>query len=166
LDQDYLEIKLSEQARSREDVAERFWKKVAKAGPNDCWLWTAGKANHRYGGFRIGRKNLGAHRVAFALTNRLDPDKDVLHKCDVPACCNPAHLYAGTDSDNQQDAYSRGRQVPPRGEQNGQAKLTQAKADEIRRLYAETDLTQWKIARIFGVTAETIWLIVNRKTWV
>ena len=162
MDQKHLEIKLSEQ-----DV-ERFWKKVAKAGPDECWLWMAGKRKQSrgYGGFRIGGKVILAHRVAFILSNRLEPGQDVLHKCDMPPCCNPRHLYAGTQNDNMHDAVSKGRLVTKRGEESPHAKVTQAQVDEIRRLYAEAHLTQRDIARMFRISYPNIWHIVHRKTWV
>jgi hypothetical protein len=37
----------------------------------------------------------------------------VLHHCDNPPCCNPLHLYAGTQRQNIHDAIARGRFSPP-----------------------------------------------------
>jgi len=51
-----------------------------------------------------------AHRVAWTVTNGLIPKKmNVLHHCDVPSCCNPAHLFLGSQKDNVQDMMSKGR---------------------------------------------------------
>jgi hypothetical protein len=40
----------------------------------------------------------------------------VMHSCDNPPCCNPAHLSAGTVRDNALDMIAKGRANPPRGE--------------------------------------------------
>ena len=95
-------------------LAERFWEKVAKAGPDDCWLWTASKTRDGYGQIARDRaqgRPLSAHRVAYALAHGLDPlTMEVVvvrHKCDVPACVNPAHLEPGTHADNAQDRRRR-----------------------------------------------------------
>lgn len=43
-------------------------------------------------------------------TKRVDGDGPfVLHTCDNPPCCNPAHLYRGTALDNARDRDTRGR---------------------------------------------------------
>lgn len=80
-------------------------------GDNSCWLWT-GKSKHRFGyGFinNGGRVEL-THRVAWTLANgEIPAGLQVLHSCDVPSCCNPAHLFIGTASDNVQDMVSKGR---------------------------------------------------------
>jgi hypothetical protein len=148
------------------DVAERFWKKVAKAGPDDCWLWTSAKISRGYGKFTIGKKTFAAHRLAFALINSLNPDIYVLHKCDVPLCCNPNHLYAGTNGDNQRDAWARGRQPSRRGAKHPCAKLTESDVAQIRLLYAETELFQRDLAKMYGINQANVSEIVNRKIWI
>lgn len=85
-------------------LAERFWQKVAVAGPDECWLWTS-NTNGRYGTFAMdGRTRTGAHRVSFLLHHGPIPDGlYVLHSCAVPRCVNPAHLRAGTQVENMAD---------------------------------------------------------------
>lgn len=91
-------------------LEKRFWSKVAKLGDNECWEWQAGKS-YGYGAFFIDGNNTAAHRVAWKLHNQCDiPEgKRILHKCDNPGCCNPKHLYCGTQSDNMQDVAIRER---------------------------------------------------------
>lgn len=88
---------------------KRFWDKVDKSGK--CWLWIAARRNN-YGAFKLNGKVLGAHVVAYTLTN--GPIEDglvVCHSCDNPPCVNPSHLWLGTYSDNAKDAVTKGRMV-------------------------------------------------------
>lgn len=89
---------------------ERFWAKVDKAGPDDCWLWTGGKggtAKHVYGIFRLsaGGKTYCAHRFAYELTHGEIPDGmevDHRHTCSK-LCVNPAHLRLATGKQNKEN---------------------------------------------------------------
>jgi hypothetical protein len=54
----------------------------------------------------------------------------VLHRCDHPACVNPAHLFLGTQKDNMQDAKSKNRTT--QGRRNAMAKLTSEDVLAIR----------------------------------
>jgi hypothetical protein len=95
---------------SPEQVA-RFWKKVSTTqGSRDCWLWMGAKKQYGYGMCNINDKTYLAHRIAYTLACGPIPDGLlVCHKCDTPACCNPAHLFVGTDSDNVEDMMRKGR---------------------------------------------------------
>lgn len=95
----------------------RFWAKVAVAGPDECWEWTASKTQHGYGQIMVTaspRKITRAHRAAWVLTCGPVPDGMVVcHRCDNPGCCNPAHLFVGTQLDNIADMVAKGRNVVP-----------------------------------------------------
>lgn len=97
-------------------LEERFWEKVDRRGPDDCWLWTA-SLSAGYGQIGLGGKDGGnghAHRVAWELSRGPIPvGLNVLHRCDVPACCNPRHLFLGTLRDNTVDMYAKGRAAGP-----------------------------------------------------
>lgn len=97
---------------SRTVIESRFWKRVDKAGPDECWPWTAARMPKGYGCMGVGKGVMEyAHRLAFWLVHGEIPDgKFILHHCDNPPCVNPAHLYAGTHQDNMNDMKSRGRQ--------------------------------------------------------
>lgn len=92
-------------------IEQRFWDKVDRRGPQDCWEWTAAKDARGYG--RVGSKRPRtelAHRVAYRLTKGEIPSGMlVCHSCDNPPCCNPEHLFVGTDADNNKDMHTKGR---------------------------------------------------------
>lgn len=98
-------------------VAERFWEKVAKAGPDDCWLWTDFCDRDGYGRFRHSPwRTMRAHRIAWMLANgvQIDAGIFVCHTCDNPSCVNPAHLWLGTCGDNARDMAAKGRAAAQR----------------------------------------------------
>lgn len=93
-------------------LAQRFYGYVNRGAPDECWMWTGGRANG-YGAMSVGSLVVKAHRVAFLLANGYMPVDDVLHSCDVPLCCNPAHLREGTHQQNMDDMAERGRRKGP-----------------------------------------------------
>ena len=76
----------------------------------------------------------GAHQVAWYLHTGVWPDKFVLHTCDNRKCCNPAHLFLGTQKENREDCKAKGRVA--RGPSHGMSKLSTAEVEEIRTLRA------------------------------
>lgn len=100
-----------------------------------------------------------AHRVAWVLANGdLPSDKMVLHKCDVPRCINPDHLFLGTAMDNSRDMVSKGRHAWRQGTR--WQKLNATDGERICDLRA-SGCTQQQIADWFGVSRPLISLILN-----
>lgn len=93
-------------------IEERFWEKVDKRGPGECWPWIASKSRG-YGEFFVTpeRGKVMAHSFVVELTTGIPcpPGKEGCHKCDNPPCCNPDHIYYGTRKQNVADAMKRGR---------------------------------------------------------
>lgn len=143
---------------------ERFWSRVQINEPGECWWWQTCRTQTGYGKTWFRNELWYAHRVAWTLTYGEIPEGlCVCHQCDEPGCVNPYHLFLGTDADNVADMIAKERQA--RGEQNGSAKLTESEVLEIRGLWAETELLQREIAKLFGVKRQTIGDIVNGRTW-
>lgn len=94
-----------------EDDLKRFWSKVTKGKPNECWVWHG--ANVRgYGQFWFRGKKARASRASWSIHfGEIKNGLWVLHKCDNPPCVNPKHLFLGTRSDNMLDCFKKGRKV-------------------------------------------------------
>ena len=85
-------------------VEKRFWAKVEKKGPDECWLWTA-STREGYGclgTYRQGRKFIdGAHRISYEIhVGPIPENKLVDHRCRVRLCVNPKHLQLATRKEN------------------------------------------------------------------
>lgn len=142
---------------------KRFWSKV-RITPG-CWLWLAYRNGDGYGQFRLDGTVQGAHRVSWVIAyGDIPPGQQVLHKCDVPACVNPGHLFLGTGADNTADMIAKGRDyrgVPAFGVDRPNAKLTEAQVLAIRK-----DLRpQSKIATDYGVGQSYISRIKRGQRW-
>lgn len=145
--------------------AERFWARVECGAEDECWEWTEGRWHFGHGRVRFDGRQERAHRVAWRLAHeRPIPDGlCVLHRCDNPPCCNPVHLFLGTQGDNMADMARKGRSM--HSERNHRGKLTAKQVTEIRKLYAVGDVSQKELAARYGVTQPSIGAILLGKTW-
>jgi hypothetical protein len=135
----------------------RFWEKVVKGGPDDCWNWVGGMRG-AYGEFVFrGRVRVATH-VAWLIAHGTLPTLWVLHTCDNRACVNPAHLFEGTCLDNHRDMWKKGRAAPQVRKDWG------AWGKGIRRLHAQ-GATKAHLARVYHVAESLIYAIVYRKLW-
>jgi hypothetical protein len=95
-------------------VHVQFWSRVKRGEPDECWPWLGAKNKDGYGYFKRQQKLFAAHREAFTITTGEDiTGKHVCHTCDNPPCCNPAHLFSGTKTDNMRDAAKKKRLAMP-----------------------------------------------------
>jgi hypothetical protein len=150
-----------------QSVWEYFVQSVDIKAPDKCWEWKKSCASSGYGNWYWDKKAGGAHRESFKLFEKFDLELSVLHKCGNRKCCNPEHLYAGTQKQNVKDTRDHGRYSPPpykRGEAVGTSKLTE---DIVRKI--KIDLKNNKslkeLADKYNVTVQCICLIKKEKNW-
>ena len=150
----------------RVPLAERFWDKVNKS--DGCWTWTAASNEKGYGVIGAGNgRNVLAHRASWSLAFGPIPDRlKVLHRCDVPSCVRPDHLFLGTAADNTADMIAKGRMrhSPRRGESNYRARLTDERVRYIRQERTR-GRTLASLAAEIGVHLSTIHYASNGKNW-
>lgn len=147
-------------------ATNRFWAKVDKRGPDDCWEWQGAKSGHGYGRLLVDRVLAFAHRFSYELHYGSIPDGlQCLHECDNPACVNPKHLFAGTHQDNMDDKKAKGRAKALRGGHSPTASFTNEQAREVRRMYATGEYGQSELGRMLGVSNDTIRQIILGKTY-
>lgn len=152
------------------EVQDRFWQRVDKGGPDECWNWTGTSIKDGYGvisGVLMGKRyvpkggKMLAHRVSWIMANGPIPELDeyhgsvIMHACDNPRCVNPAHLVLGTQKANVHDMIAKQRDVRGKGAvgtKHKRAKLTDEQVAEIRA----SELGTVELANKFGVGRHTI----------
>lgn len=142
---------------------ERFWSKVDLS--SGCWLYPGAVVGDGYRRVGVNGKRWLAHRYAWSISKGNIPEgMQVLHKCDVPNCVKPWHLFLGTHQDNMNDKVAKNRQFRGKGEANSMTKLTIEQVTEIRnrRLNGESI---GAIAKNFPVNHQTISAICLNKKW-
>jgi len=131
--------------------------------PNSgCWIWL-GAANKRWhGSLGYQGKIIGSHRASWLVHRGKIPDGFfVCHRCDVPLCINPDHLFLGQAVDNVRDMLSKGRGTKARGLSHGQNKLSE---DDVRSIRSSC-LSHRRIASSYGISCGTVSGIRRRKIW-
>lgn len=136
-------------------LEQRFWAKVERLGPDECWPWTAGKTTGGYGAIRdAAGRVVYAHRVSASLAG-LDLTDETLHTCDRPDCVNPAHLIPADHTANMRDMFAKGRR---------RVKLSHAGVAEIRERYRDGE-TQTSLAAAYQVSQGLISQVVRGEAW-
>jgi DNA-binding NarL/FixJ family response regulator len=165
------------------ETTTRFWNKVQKAGPDECWLWTAATLPKGYGVFSRDGRQVLAHRFSceLALGRPIDRADYVLHSCDNPRCVNPAHLRVGSQADNVKDTWDRRRRKARdvsgvnspwvthphrmrRGEGVNTAVLTEASVREAWRLILSGH-SATETARLLHAPIGSIRAIMQGRSW-
>ncbi len=143
-----------------------FWNRVDIREAGECWPWRGHTVQGGYGQFSasVGAKGTSAHRVAFIFTYGDPGEYHVLHSCDNPPCCNPEHLWIGTNTDNVADKVAKGRQARLGGMLSPTSKLTDDAVRDIRARRAGGEGRQ-SIAADYRIDVTNVSCICLRKTW-
>lgn len=144
--------------------ADAFWAKIDVRGDDECWpcrlapLWN-GYCTTRYGD---NPKKRTAHAIAYevATGDLFGPGEVACHRCDNRVCCNPAHIFKGTYSENTRDMHAKGRWAGA-----SEKRLTLAQAEAIRAEYATGEVTQVDLAKKYGIAAQNISLLLLGRSY-
>lgn len=116
-----------------------------------------------------GTRTVTLHTLILEAFVELRPEGMVCRHLDGDRLNNRVeNLRWGTYKENTADAIQHGtlpRFPVRRGESNNKSKLTDAKAREIRQLYATGDYSQADLGKLFGVSQVAIWQVTSGKTW-
>lgn len=138
-------------------MAVRFAELHTPGPANACWPWAGCVDRDGYGVLTNDtRVQVRAHRVAYELAyGPIPSDKQVMHECDNPPCCNPKHLRAGTSDENNKDKAKKLR---------ASAKLTPDAVRQIRAM-ASAGHSVVSIAKHVGVSYGSIYPVLDGRTW-
>lgn len=143
------------------DLAKaRIWDRCIPEPNSGCWLWMLEIRDDGYGSLRFKTQRWLAHRLSWcAHRSSVPAGVFVCHKCDVPACVNPDHLFLGTHQENMDDMIRKDRGAA--GERHGATKLT---ADQVAAILLDERLLG-EIAAEYGVTQTAIYNIKRGARW-
>ena len=181
---------------SSDDLDRLIWPYVDCRASHECWPWQRGlgganRTAHGYAVRYVGKRQYRVSRLLYrALVGEIPAGQFILHSCDFPPCCNPAHLRIGTQSDNMRDRTARGRhpvettraniklaivasaraRTSPdyvrterqRRADQGMRRLSVEQVEEIQRRHTAGE-QQNRLAQEFGVSKQVLNRIVLRK---
>jgi hypothetical protein len=155
----------------------KFWLQVDKNGPThpelgQCWMFKNAKGGRFNYGYVWHDKRLHrANRVSWKVhKGEIPSGMSVLHKCDLPYCVNPDHLFLGTQADNIKDMINKGREASVEetkhiGEDNGRAILTEEDVIRVLQWPYSYQGKLWKLAEELQVTKGTVESIRSGRNW-
>ena len=143
---------------------EYFKEKIRIEG--ECWVYPNKPAVNGYIYLSIDNKKTLSHRLFYRLFKGGIPKNSfVLHKCDNKRCCNPEHLFIGTQKDNMQDMISKNRQkfFLKEGMEHPFRKIN---IDIVKKIRKEHETKSFReLAKIYGLGKTTIEQIINKRIW-
>jgi hypothetical protein len=141
--------------RKERNTHSLFLKNI-KINDDGCWEWQGIRLGYGYGTFAIDNKTWRTHRYSYQYYKGDIGGYNVLHKCDNPPCCNPDHLFLGTQKDNVIDIFIKRR--------HSVIKLTHDDVIKIRELYY-SGTTPHKISELLRLKKRTIWNVISGRSW-
>ncbi|WP_424624465.1 HNH endonuclease signature motif containing protein [Achromobacter marplatensis] len=139
---------------------ERFESHVERIPESGDWIWTGRVDKNGYGRFEAAGKTWQAHRFSFeAAFGPIQGGLFVCHRCDVPACVNPSHLFLGTNLQNVADRDRKGRQAC-----QSRIRTSKLNAEQVLAIRADPRRMR-KIAADYGVSCTSISEIKSGRSW-
>lgn len=130
---------------TRENVAQH----VDVSPDTGCWNWKFAMSSNGYGVKGRKGKTMLAHRVVYeVLRNPIPEGMQALHTCDNPRCCNPYHIFIGTNRDNARECVAKSR--------NSKIRVRSKLNDEAVSAIRASSETSASLARKYGVARTTI----------
>ncbi len=128
-------------------LADRLERNSMPEPNSGCVLWLGSCMPFGHGRMRWGKSLYLTHRLAWmAHRGPIPVNTMVCHKCDVPSCINPDHLFLGDNAANIQDMWDKRRRIP---------KLT---AEQVRSIHIDTRMHK-TIAADYGISRVAVTLI-------
>lgn len=152
---------------NRKPWPQRFWDKVEKRGPDECWIWVGTLPADGYGRIQLGGragKYALAHRVSYEMEFGPIPDGMLAcHHCDVTACVNPRHIFLGDQHDNMRDMAVKWRSQ--KGERHHNVKLTEPQVAEMRKRFATGAVSKAQLSRDYDISEAQVRDVIARRAW-
>lgn len=146
------------------EIIKKTLESRTKKNEQGCWIWQGSKHRQGYGHLVFNRKVELTHRVSWVLYyGEIPKGIKVCHKCDVPSCCNPEHLFLGTQNENVQDMMNKGRKIT-NVPATRRIKLTWNQVQDIKKIHAE-GMTRKELQEKYSVSACCIFKILNGISW-
>lgn len=163
----------------KKSVIERILEKTEIITESGCWIFTGATTSFGYGLIGLGGRSDGTdrvHRVIYKkMIGEIPKGFFVCHKCDIPSCCNPSHLFIGTARDNHADMTIKKRGTRPPvnkhdiGSYRYNAKLTEdvvVVARMEKSLGEKSSYKIWKeLESKYGVSWGVVQRMLNGKSW-
>jgi hypothetical protein len=150
---------------AKRDPEVRFFEKIERIPESGCWIWMASLDAYGYGALGVKGRPAKAHRFSWEFHHGHPGAWHVLHRCDIPCCVNPSHLFLGVHEVNMADMKAKRRAKGQPGEQNVKAKFTAEQVAQIR-LMLQSGRSCNSIAKELGVVHSTISRINRGEGWV
>jgi hypothetical protein len=128
-----------------------------------CWLYTGRLSKKGYPLISHKGREHRAHRVMLSgkLDRSLVRTEFACHECDVRACCNPEHLFPGTNQENVADKCAKGRQ----GRVHGPRKLRDRRQAAAVRRARRRGATVLSLAARYGLSERQVERICAGTSW-
>jgi len=149
-------------------LLDLLYKNIIVDANSGCWIWIGDIHESGYGVLKYNGFPCKPHRISYMIFNdKFDiiPDEKICHICDNKLCCNPNHLFLGSQKDNVHDMENKKRSRHPNGSDNGNSKLNESDVLSIRNEYFLGKISRKELALKYNVKISMIGFIILNKNW-